>query len=267
MEGNQRRTSPLTVRTLETIIRLATAHAKARLSSRVEEKDAQAAEVILRFALFKEVVEDQSRQKRRRTQAPQFASSDESAGSDEDDDDDDHPSQPRDATRSNGTRSTRAAMRSQQTSAGSRGVDEDGQSPEPLSGGQEEDDVAAPTRRSTRGTRSSHRTEPSQNSYASSIPSSQLPSQSQAATQAADDDLANGAAELALDDTPIAPPRLTLFRSALGQLLSTALFEDDSAHIDQVVKAVNEKVGSRNRFDRGEASKALKKLEEANQVM
>jgi DNA replication licensing factor MCM3 len=56
LTGNQRKTSPLTARTLETLIRLSTAHAKARLSSRVEERDTQVAESILRFALFKEVV-------------------------------------------------------------------------------------------------------------------------------------------------------------------------------------------------------------------
>jgi DNA replication licensing factor MCM3 len=54
MEGNQRKTSPMTPRTLETLIRLASAHAKARLSNRVEEKDAKVAEAVLRFALFKE---------------------------------------------------------------------------------------------------------------------------------------------------------------------------------------------------------------------
>ncbi|RPA85898.1 putative DNA replication licensing factor Mcm3 [Ascobolus immersus RN42] len=66
LEGNQRRTSPLTARTLETLIRLATAHAKARLSSRVEERDAIVAEEILRFALFKEVVQPDRTGKRRK---------------------------------------------------------------------------------------------------------------------------------------------------------------------------------------------------------
>ncbi|KAJ3718462.1 ATP dependent DNA helicase [Lentinula raphanica] len=65
MESNQRKTSPLTARTLETLIRLATAHAKARLSAKVEESDAQEAEMIMRFALFKEVPKRQRRKKRK----------------------------------------------------------------------------------------------------------------------------------------------------------------------------------------------------------
>jgi DNA replication licensing factor MCM3 len=59
-------TSPLTARTLETLIRLATAHAKARLSAKVQEKDARAAEALLRFALFKEVAKRPKKNKKRR---------------------------------------------------------------------------------------------------------------------------------------------------------------------------------------------------------
>ncbi|CAD6577009.1 MAG: MCM DNA helicase complex subunit [Tremellales sp. Tagirdzhanova-0007] len=65
LAGNQKRTSPLTARTLETLIRLATAHAKARLSANVDERDALAAEEILRFALFKEVLKPERRKKRK----------------------------------------------------------------------------------------------------------------------------------------------------------------------------------------------------------
>lgn len=65
MEGNNKRTSPLTARTLETLIRLATAHAKARLSVKVEQQDAKQAEEIMRFALFKEVPKRQRRKKRK----------------------------------------------------------------------------------------------------------------------------------------------------------------------------------------------------------
>jgi len=82
MEGNQKKvrsivlfaglilifdgqTSPLTARTLETLIRLATAHAKSRLSTKVQEADAKEAEAIMRFALFKEVPKRQRRKKRK----------------------------------------------------------------------------------------------------------------------------------------------------------------------------------------------------------
>lgn len=50
---------------METLIRLSTAHAKARLSPKVQEQDARAAEEVLQFALFKEVLKRQKRKKRR----------------------------------------------------------------------------------------------------------------------------------------------------------------------------------------------------------
>ncbi|KZV92096.1 ATP dependent DNA helicase [Exidia glandulosa HHB12029] len=64
-EEGKKRTTPLTARTLETLIRLSTAHAKARLSTKVTERDAMAAEEILRFALFKEVAKRQKRKRRK----------------------------------------------------------------------------------------------------------------------------------------------------------------------------------------------------------
>ncbi|WPK22804.1 hypothetical protein PUMCH_000017 [Australozyma saopauloensis] len=61
-----KRTAPVTARTLETLIRLATAHAKVRLSKSVDVKDAKVAEELLRFALFKETSK-KSMLKRRKT--------------------------------------------------------------------------------------------------------------------------------------------------------------------------------------------------------
>jgi DNA replication licensing factor MCM3 len=78
----------LTARTLETLIRLATAHAKARLSPKVEERDASAAEDILRYALFKDVVKRQRRKKRKLNHGGASARRDdgeEGSGDDEDD--------------------------------------------------------------------------------------------------------------------------------------------------------------------------------------
>ncbi|KAM3518109.1 hypothetical protein NHJ13051_008428 [Beauveria bassiana] len=262
MEGNQRRTSPLTVRTLETIIRLATAHAKSRLSNRVEERDAAAAEAILRFALFKEVVVV-SRKKRRRTATVDFASSSEDDSDDDDDDDDDGAADGGARPTPSTTRTTRSrgAASGANVEHGSNGVHNEEE--EGGEGAQDEAESLA-TRRSGRTTRSTNAASESQTSFGSSMPASQLPSQTQE-----DQDLASGAASLAIDDSPIAAPRLAAFRTALGQLLNTPLFEDDSAGLEDVIGAVNQKIGNRSggSFEREEAVKALKKLEEANHIM
>jgi DNA replication licensing factor MCM3 len=49
---NTRRTLPVTARSLETLIRLSTAHARARLSNKIEASDCDAAIELLQFALY-----------------------------------------------------------------------------------------------------------------------------------------------------------------------------------------------------------------------
>ncbi|RYP14980.1 hypothetical protein DL766_009531 [Monosporascus sp. MC13-8B] len=281
MEGNQRRTSPLTVRTLETLIRLATAHAKSRLSKRVEERDALAAEAILRFALFKEVVEDESRKKRRRTTQQAESDGDSSEESSDDGDGDGG----RDGTfrgstaRGSTARSTRAAARGRPSAANGRTANS-ARTPVPdqEDDDEEEEDIYDATPR--RSNRSSRRTgapssnapaaSSSQPSFASSVPASQLETQEDETQE--DGTLASGAASLSIadggDDRPIGADRLAAFRTALGQLLNTDLFDDDSAEVGAVIDAVNGRLGrSAAAFSRDEAIKALKRMDAANQIM
>ena len=264
LETNQRRTSPMTARTLETLIRLATAHAKARLSNRVEEKDAKVAEGILRFALFKEVVEVERRKRRKITREPDAMSSDSDDNSSDDDaggDDAERGTTPRriggPSTRSQrGGRGNGTANGNGATGSNSNDDDDDD------SAG---DDLYTTTPRTQR-TRSSRTAGPSsQFSVASSQPASQLlPSQ----TETQDDSQA--AASAAGAGTAITPARLQVFQTALGQLIDGPLFANDAADVEPLVAAVNARIargGSREEFGYDEADKALNALSERNKIM
>jgi DNA replication licensing factor MCM3 len=268
MQGNQRKTSPMTVRTLETIIRLATAHAKARLSNRVEERDALAAESILRFALFKEVVEDEKRSKRRKTRPLE----DESSGNESSDSDSDSPPP---TTRAGSSRTPGGTSRTRLLASRRGGTNGSSSRTNGDTGGgaiseDEEDDIYTSSPRKTTqrsGPRMSGALPTqTQTSFASSLPASQIPSQSQSQEES---ELASGTAALSIAPAAITPARLQLFRTTLGQLLNTPLFENDSAYVNDIMTAVNERIGGAGggAFDRAEVEAALLKMDEANNIM
>ncbi|GAB1742815.1 hypothetical protein NU219Hw_g8525t1 [Hortaea werneckii] len=262
MEGNQRKTSPMTARTLETLIRLASAHAKARLSQRVEEKDAEVAEGILRYALFKEVVDDERRRRKRARRSPDAdaMSTDEEDSDSDDGDGDDGAYRPgagrRSTPRTPGRRARGPGAQPSADTAGGAGEadeeeaeEEDLYSSTPARGTQR----SQQTTQSTRGAATTQ--DDSQASMASSQPASQLlqdesSSQDPQSTQ------------------PITAARLQVFQTALGQLIDGPLFANDAADVEPLVAAVNARLRTGEaRYDDAEALKALEELNERNKIM
>ncbi|KAJ8279874.1 hypothetical protein COCON_G00069400 [Conger conger] len=63
VNSDSARTMPVTARALETMIRLATAHAKARMSKSIDLADAETALELMQFAYFKKILEKEKRRK------------------------------------------------------------------------------------------------------------------------------------------------------------------------------------------------------------
>jgi DNA replication licensing factor MCM3 len=273
LEGNQRKTSPLTARTLETLIRLATAHAKSRLSNRVEAKDAEQAEKILRFALFKEVVEEE-RRKRRKTRRDPDAMSTEEDDSDSDDDGDDGDLPARSNTRPReGGPQTRSIRTPAPTTNGVTGNARNGPARSGAQRDRDDDDddddlyAATPRTQRTRPSQSqqqARRTTQQSDSQSRFSPASSAPASQLLTSQPQDED-----DEDEDEDEPAAPTdaRVREFQTALGQLINGPLFANDAAEVDPLLDAINAQVGGRKSFDKREAEAILEILSERNKIM
>lgn len=247
MSVNQRKTSPMTARTLETLIRLSTAHAKARLANTVDEDDAQVASDILKFALFREVVEDEKVKKRRlRAEARAAAgreSSDEESSEDE-------ASSVGSRSRSHSPLTPRRNTRSQRSRQGRRGaraVSED-----VMDVDEEDEDIYGEPSSSNSRIRATQQSE-SQQSFASSVPG--LDSQSQPTQN---------------QPTPpmtISPARLEVFTERMAEVTQGALFEAGGATVASVIEAVNEGMDQEEKFSQEEGEKGLDEMMEKNLIM
>ncbi|KAK6417379.1 MCM DNA helicase complex subunit [Oleoguttula sp. CCFEE 5521] len=276
MEGNQRKTSPMTARTLETLIRLASAHAKSRLSNRVEEKDAEVAEQVLRFALFKEVVDVERKKKKARREAdPEAMSTDDESS---DDDDEDAAAGGADGAYRGGAGRRGGAVRSTPSrrvngngngstnGATTPGADADAEEEEEEEEEEDEDLYNATPSAGRRMQRSRATQDDSQMSVASSRPASQLlrgVSQSQSQSQSQDP-----AAEEEDEAPSVSQPRVQVFQTALGQLIDGPLFANDAADVEPLVAAVNSRLRAGDAaFGEAEAQAALEVLDGKNRIM
>lgn len=248
------RTTPITARTLETLIRLATAHAKIKLSATVSVKDVRVAEELLRFSLFKEVKKksatDRSPRKKRRTDETGLSSDEEE---EEESDEEDE----RDEVRYNTTPSGR---RINTRSQGVRIHEDTEEQLESMRRGLEHLETS-PTARRTRAA-------------VSADPTTKLAEESVETTVTVQDDL-NMPEETTLQpvavqenanfDGEISDNRYQTFKKTLSAILRNN--KKDQYGIQELINLINEQLSQEDRFGPAESQAALHLLEIDNIVM
>ena len=236
--NNQRNTAPITARTLETLIRLATAHAKVRLSKTVDVKDAKVAEELLRYALFKEVAK--KTKKRQKTTSIVDSEEEEEDESDAEMENPDNEIMPRESTRR--TRATTQTQPPQQQQASPS------LTPEPPLGHRDDGDDDGVG-------------EELEQFYLSSSQQQQQQQYLQPLTERSSSNIVSSTATNA-----ISIERLNIFKRILAQVSRSALFANDqaAANYHDVTRAINEQMEQEDIFSEQELSAGFEVMSSEN---
>lgn len=236
--NNQRNTAPITARTLETLIRLATAHAKVRLSKTVDVKDAKVAEELLRYALFKEVAK--KTKKRQKTTSIVDSEEEEEDESDAEMENPDNEIMPRESTRR--TRATTQTQPPQQQQASPS------LTPEPPLGHRDDGDDDGVG-------------EELEQFHLSSSQQQQQQQYLQPLTERSSSNIVSSTATNA-----ISIERLNIFKRILAQVSRSALFANDqaAANYHDVTRAINEQMEQEDIFSEQELSAGFEVMSSEN---
>lgn len=236
--NNQRNTAPITARTLETLTRLATAHAKVRLSKTVDVKDAKVAEELLRYALFKEVAK--KTKKRQKTTSIVDSEEEEEDESDAEMENPDNEIMPRESTRR--TRATTQTQPPQQQQASPS------LTPEPPLGHRDDGDDDGVG-------------EELEQFHLSSSQQQQQQQYLQPLTERSSSNIVSSTATNA-----ISIERLNIFKRILAQVSRSALFANDqaAANYHDVTRAINEQMEQEDIFSEQELSAGFEVMSSEN---